>query len=381
MYLFIWRKAVLLGVVMMCYSLKGMAQQHTKDTTDYTQKPVFDDRKERSKAKFRFIPMPSYSPTTELGLTLIEMIAFYPNKEDLVSPPSTLTFGAFGSTNTSWSLFASPRLFLKEDKWRVTSFLAYANIRQELDFGEIRDVDVRRKIVLASVDVKRRVFERLFVGGGYQFTGIKYDGVDEEDEQSLILVGFSDQVRNHAVKGALTWDNRDNIFYPYKGMYIEYQANYIIPEGGSGDFVENKIIYKQFATLFQDTDHVLGWNVHARFLGDNAENENYSFYGRSGAQSQRGYEVGTYIDRNLLSTEIEYRRQTPLLKRKLGFVAFTGLGKVFGDYNSFGDAEWLPVGGVGVRYRILPYERMNVRTDFAVGKDGFTWYFGVREAF
>ena len=63
------------------------------------------------------------------------------------------------------------------------------------------------------------------------------------------------------------------------------------------------------------------------------------------------------------------------------FAAIGGLGKTFGDYNDFKDAELLPMGGVGIRYRLLPYERMNIRFDYTFGNDGPVWYFGIRESF
>ena len=78
---------------------------------------------------------------------------------------------------------------------------------------------------------------------------------------------------------------------------------------------------------------------------------------------------------------MEYRRETPLFKRKLGFAGFISTGKVFGSYEKLADAEWLPAIGAGVRYRLLDYERINFKADVAYGKEGWTIYFGIREAF
>jgi len=58
-----------------------------------------------------------------------------------------------------------------------------------------------------------------------------------------------------------------------------------------------------------------------------------------------------------------------------------GAGKVFGAYDSYGEAPPLPVVGLGARYRLLPYERLNFRFDASYGLDGMVFYFGVREAF
>lgn len=79
--------------------------------------------------------------------------------------------------------------------------------------------------------------------------------------------------------------------------------------------------------------------------------------------------------------EFEYRWITPWINNRIGFTGILGSGRVFGDINSFKNAEWLPMGGVGVRYSILPYERINMRFDATFSKDGFVWYFAVRESF
>jgi hypothetical protein len=42
---------------------------------------------------------------------------------------------------------------------------------------------------------------------------------------------------------------------------------------------------------------------------------------------------------------------------------------------------FLPSGGTGIRFLLSKKYHVNLRTDFAWGKDNFTWSMGVGEAF
>jgi len=58
-------------------------------------------------------------------------------------------------------------------------------------------------------------------------------------------------------------------------------------------------------------EHILAYKLSGRFLTGDVQPQNYTYYGRTGPSVQRGYEMGSYIDKNMLDFEIEYRLQTP----------------------------------------------------------------------
>lgn len=369
---------VLLTILTLVICTYGIAQQTG------VQKKQFDALEERSKVKFRVIPMPSYDPSTKWGISLIAMANYYANKKDTISPPSMTGVTGFATTNGSWGTGVMQNYNFNEDKWRMNARIFYANINQELGLGQLGIADATRKMTIANASARRRVVSDLFLGLGYNFRSIKYVGRDSLSQGKLDTAGYNQRAENHGLKYFLTFDNRDNIFYPYRGWYLEYTLGQNFDNGqtpGNDQFIEHLVDLRYFTSLNKNSDHVLAAHMYGRFLSGNATNENYSFYGRSAIQIQRGYEVGNFIDKNMFNTEVEYRRETPWLKHRLGFIGFVSAGKVFGDYNSFSNAEWLPAIGAGVRYRFLEYERMNFKTDVAYGKEGWTVYFGIREAF
>lgn len=105
------------------------------------------------------------------------------------------------------------------------------------------------------------------------------------------------------------------------------------------------------------------------------------FYGNCiyGTNSQlRGYTAGRYLNRYMFGTQLEYRLTSP---KRFGLVGFGGLGEVVpGGNQPFRTNNFLPSGG-GVRFELSSKYHVNLRVDFAQGKDSHTWSVGVGEAF
>ncbi len=81
----------------------------------------------------------------------------------------------------------------------------------------------------------------------------------------------------------------------------------------------------------------------------------------------------------MFATQIEYRLSLP---KRFGVVGFGGIGEVVPDVSeAFRINYLLPAGGGGLRFQLSKGYRLNLRADFARGKDTWTWSMGVGEAF
>jgi hypothetical protein len=60
---------------------------------------------------------------------------------------------------------------------------------------------------------------------------------------------------------------------------------------------------------------------------------------------------------------------------------FGGVGEVAPSLGEFQSDHLLPAGGGGLRFKISKKYKLNVRLDFAQGKDGHTFSMGIGEAF
>jgi hypothetical protein len=69
------------------------------------------------------------------------------------------------------------------------------------------------------------------------------------------------------------------------------------------------------------------------------------------------------------------------LRKRLGLVAFGGLGGVARKWGDFRADQLLPGAGAGLRFNLDKKNHINYRVDFAFGREGHTLSIGVGEAF
>jgi len=96
------------------------------------------------------------------------------------------------------------------------------------------------------------------------------------------------------------------------------------------------------------------------------------------SQDIRGYAVGVYQDRRMIVGQVEYRRELPW---RFGLAAFFGLGEVADSFGDFNGDDILPGGGIGVRFLLAEQNHINLRVDYAWGRDSSALYVGLLEAF
>ena len=80
----------------------------------------------------------------------------------------------------------------------------------------------------------------------------------------------------------------------------------------------------------------------------------------------------------MLAAQAEWRSE---LWWRLGATAFFGEGLVAPDFGSFKWDGLLPGGGVGLRFTVATQNHVNLRVDYAWGKNSSALYMGVAEAF
>jgi len=171
-------------------------------------------------------------------------------------------------------------------------------------------------------------------------------------------------------------DSRPNRFYPLKGSVIDFTGDFFAQDLGSKySFQSYKFTFNKYLSL--SDKQVLAYNLYWCGTGGSPPFYGNCIYGANNIL--RGYTAGRYLDRYMLATQLEYRLVLPW---KFGLVGFGGVGAVAPGSDQFFRANHLlPGGGTGIRYMLSKKYHVNLRTDFAWGRDNFTWGVGVGEAF
>ena len=178
-----------------------------------------------------------------------------------------------------------------------------------------------------------------------------------------------------AVGFRLTRDTSPNRFYPTAGTFLDFTADFFSQGLGSKySFQSYKFNFNKYWGL--TPNQVLASGSFVCFTDGEPP-----FYGNCiyGTDSKlRGYTAGRYLDRYMFGTQLEYRLALP---KRFGLVGFGGLGGVVpGGNQLFRTKNFLPGGG-GVRFELSKKYHVNLRIDFAQGKESHTWSVGVGEAF
>ena len=81
----------------------------------------------------------------------------------------------------------------------------------------------------------------------------------------------------------------------------------------------------------------------------------------------RGYYLGRYRDKNMITFQTEYRFPVGW---RFGGVCFLGFGDVANKIADFSPAEFKYSFGLGLRFMFDKQEKINARLDFGYTKDG-----------
>jgi outer membrane protein assembly factor BamA len=172
-------------------------------------------------------------------------------------------------------------------------------------------------------------------------------------------------------------DTRPNQFYPTAGEKLEFTSDFFMQSLGSKySFQSYRFIFNKYHSLAKN--QVLAFDLFGC-----ATSGQPPFYGNCiyGTQNElRGYAPGKYLDRYMATTQVEYRLVLP---KGLGLAAFGGIGEVIPGSSQvlFRDNHFLPDIGGGPRFELSKKYHVNLRTDFAKGRDSWTWSMGVGESF
>lgn len=201
-------------------------------------------------------------------------------------------------------------------------------------------------------------------------------------------VGLNDEVRNELVINNAGWsvgagahlmaDKRDRILNPSAGSFfldienITYRKENITRQ--TRVFSSIKTDLRVYRKLFNRS--VVAFQLYSLNTFGHAP---YRLMGLLGSDSHmRGYYQGRYRDDHYLTVQAEARIR---LNNWFGVTAFTGLGDVFsGPSDVTVNTVKYSVGG-GVRVLVDKNDRINLRLDYAIGKETSGFYVAFGEAF
>jgi hypothetical protein len=345
--------------------------------------------------RIRFTPFLAPSVSPEVGLMLVGggLISFKLDRTDKLLQFSSIPFSFGYSTNGSSNFNVRPSIFFKGDKHRVSGDIWMKDMPD--NYWGVGYEAGRSPSNPDSTTSYRRNWWQLYIKYVYQFkknlfAGVLFDynrteatSLSREMARDPNVIVNGTQIRNWSLGLLFQYDSRDVTVNAYKGLFFEASSNFYRSEGFEKPNYQIIVLdYRQYQQI-KRPGRTLAWQIKTRIGNNNVPWPEMSQIGTP--FDLRGYRWGRYRDKTTLFSIVEYRhmfmrkkpRKDGSMMSRLGFVTWLATGSI-GD--GFVDmTQWLPNGGVGLRFEIQ--KRMNARLDFGIGKDTSAIYISFNEAF
>ena len=353
------------------------AQEKEKDT-------IFDT----NSRTFLVLPLVVNNPTIQTGFGAVPMYFFKFDKDDEDSPPSMASVIGLYSTNKSYALLASGKFYWNQDKNRLNVLVGPMRFNNDFVYEGQEGEDVRLVYSelrnLYVLEYSRKIVGDFYLGALYLGTQTRYRFDQGTDEQNEATEKFFEEngITDNFISSLglnLSFDNRDYVYYPTKGLSFSIRPKFFRSWLGSdNDYVDTDYNFKYFMNWTHK--NVLGFSLAGGFATGDVPFDGYQTYGSR--NNLRGYPGGKYRGKNMVALQAEYRK---IFYKRWGAVGFAGTGSVWGNEENGEEVferQWLPSIGAGLRYMVSLEKRINLRLDYAFGVDGNQGlYFGIMEAF
>ena len=324
------------------------------------------------------IPMINYNRTQGIVVGAMASGFYKINKNDTISPSSSTGVIGIYTEQKSYVVLGYSQLYFAEDRWRVLAAAGIMDINFQFylenpstSVGNYYDYSTKANLLV--LQVQRNIFKRIYVGPTGSLinteTTYAFPGVSGEDSVSISNLNNLGYIISN--------DTRDHVQYPTRGMFATFKNQFYRSWAGSDYEFERYILtYNHFFKLSKDSEKkVLAVRANINIAAGNVPFEGQTVVG---GDDIRGYSQGRYRANQVYTLQAEYRWN---FYKKWGLVAFAGLASAVAKIGDIPDSDILPGVGAGIRFRMLPSEKINIGIDGAVGKDDYSITFRIGEAF
>ena len=326
------------------------------------------------------VPIAFFSPETDWAFGITGIYAFRFKKEKITTRPSQLTLGFAYTLNKQLLIYLPYQFYAKNEVYNVSGELGYYLYSYQF-FGlgndtKAEDMEIYKvnypRIRMNALKLLR---PNLYVGFRYWMDDFEIKTVEEGGILATQSIPGQQGSFLSGLGLVLNFDNRNNIFFPTKGTFLEFVSFANGAYLGS-DFNFTKITLD--ATHYRAFKHqVIAFNFYTEFTGGIAPFNQLALLG--GNKRMRGYFEGRLRDNHQVIFQSEYR--FPIYKERFRGVLFGGIGQVANTFSDFKLQQMKYTYGLGLRILINKKERIHIRLDAGFGKDTSGFYLTIGEAF
>ena len=335
-------------------------------------------------SKFILAPIISYSPETSLGFGTGAKYLFKFNGSGEETRVSNMPMSLQYTLNNQFIIYSGFEIFTNQEKWVIEGNLLFKNYpRLFYGFGRnSQETNVEEynyyQVLVEPIFLKNMITRYLFVGAGFRYNQIFGTDVEKDGTLDTQRPEGYDGSRSIGVEAAALYDSRNNILNAQNGWYFEFTYGvYEDTFGSTQNFNLTRFDLRHYFKVSKNNNDTLAFQALGRFSRKDVPFNELSLFG--GPEILRGYREGRFVDRDLLASQVEYRKQFE--DSRFGGVIFAGTGDVYNNISDFQLKNLRFNYGAGLRFMIDKTERLNIRLDWGFGQGSNYLYLGIAEAF
>ncbi|WP_455427882.1 BamA/TamA family outer membrane protein [Dryocola sp. LX212] len=375
------RYGTLFLAVLSLLSISQSARGVSREEIDgFLGKLGADNQYDASKGiNWSVLPGPFYTPELKLGLGAAIAGVYRVDPNDKTTQNSSISFTGFVSSSGALGVGMKSYTFFSGDKWRMFIDGSLANIPTGFwgigyDAAQGNEQKYTDQSVSVHPQIMRQIVDNLYAGVGWDYSTMHATELeDTHPGDNFTRYGAVKDSKSSGITATLNYDSRDVITRPRRGQFFSAEYSNFDPSFGSDThFTVLQLQYNYYHPL--NEEDVLAFDLWGRFSRGDVPWDRLSELGDD--KRMRGYYQGRYRDKDVVSTQLEYRKK---LDWRNGYVLWLGMGALGGSMGDLLDNAPLPTTGVGYRFEVKP--DMNIRLDLGFGKESAGFYFQVAEAF
>lgn len=334
-----------------------------------------NEEKPDKKLDISFLGGPYYASDTQLGIGIVASGLYRLDRNDKSLSPSNLSLYGNLTTTGFYGLGIRSNTIFPQNKYKIDADLGFFSYPTRF-YGVGYEQGKQKKYseytlweFYVNGNFQKRIVKNVYMG----LVAEVYASRGKEFDEPAFLHGEGKHHTSVGIGGIVSYDSRDFIPNPSKGIYAKLQyVNYPIGLGSTRSFRKTEGVFRYYRTVWEGG--ILAFDAQGIF---NAGDVPWSMMALLGNSFQmRGYYKGRYRDKKLLQGQVELRQH---IAGRHGAVAWAGAGNVFSHMDDFKGSHTLPNFGIGYRWEFK--KRVNVRLDYGFGKGQSAFYFNINEAF
>ncbi len=346
-----------------------------------TEPIIPDTTNTERKGKIFPSPVVGYTPETRLYFGAGCVYYLPPSKKYPETNPAVLKLVAVYTLNKQIESNFSGDSYYKNNLYKFNYSISYFEYPDHFfGIGNYTLEEDREKYDFDYFNfyfnAQRLIHPNFYAGVKTFFENTKVYNKDSTGFFSTQEIIGEDGGRNTGLGLWLTYDTRDNIYFPLEGMNIDVSGvvhNRVL--GSDFNYVDYLLEISQFNKMGKDD--VLGFNFYGIFVPGSPPFNRLAELG--GDKHMRGNFEGRFRDQNYLSLQSEYRIT---FWKYFAVNIFAGIGEVADEFSNFSASGLKYSIGAGGRLFIVPEDKLSLRVDYAFGSEGQSGlYVTFREAF